>query len=44
MKGRNQFINNPKEKLIIALDLNSMNEATKLIDELGEEAIFYKSD
>ena len=42
MKGRNQFINNPKEKLIIALDFNSMNEATKLIDELGEEAIFYK--
>ena len=42
MKDRNQFINNPKEKLIIALDFNSMNEATKLIDELGEEAIFYK--
>ena len=42
MKDRDQFINNPKEKLIIALDFNSMNEATKLIDELGEEAIFYK--
>ena len=42
MKDRNKFINNPKEKLIIALDFNSMNEATKLIDELGEEAIFYK--
>lgn len=42
MKDRNQFINNPKEKLIIALDFNSTNEATKLIDELGEEAIFYK--
>ena len=42
MKDRNKFINNPKEKLIIALDFNSMNEATKLIDELEEEAIFYK--
>ncbi|AEM21456.1 putative orotidine 5'-phosphate decarboxylase/orotate phosphoribosyltransferase [Brachyspira intermedia PWS/A] len=33
---------NPKERLIIALDFNSMGEATKLIDELGDEAVFYK--
>ncbi len=32
----------PKERLIIALDFNSMNDATKLIDELGDNAIFYK--
>lgn len=33
---------NPKERLIIALDFNSMNDATKLIDELGDNAVFYK--
>ena len=33
---------NPKERLIIALDFNSMSEAVKLIDELGDNAIFYK--
>lgn len=32
----------PKERLIIALDFNSMNDAIKLIDELGDNAIFYK--
>ena len=34
--------NNPKERLIIALDFNSMEEAKKLIDELGDDALFYK--
>ncbi|WP_295160826.1 orotidine-5'-phosphate decarboxylase [uncultured Brachyspira sp.] len=33
---------NPKERLIIALDFNSIEEAEKLIDELGDEALFYK--
>ena len=33
---------NPKERLIIALDFNSMSEAVRLIDELGETAVFYK--
>lgn len=31
-----------KERLIIALDFNSMEEAKKLIDELEDEAVFYK--
>ena len=34
--------NNPKDRLIIALDFNSMSEAVALIDELGDEAVFYK--
>ena len=34
--------NNPKDRLIIALDFNSMSEAAALIDELGDEAVFYK--
>ena len=34
--------NNPKDRLIVALDFNSMSEAVALIDELGDEAVFYK--
>ena len=37
-----KLTDDPKERLIIALYFNSMGEATKLIDELRDEAVFYK--
>ena len=34
--------NNAKERLIIALDYNNIEDAIKLIDELEDEALIYK--
>ncbi len=33
---------NPQEKLIIALDVPDISAAKKLVEEIGDEAIFYK--
>ncbi len=33
---------NPKERLIVALDVNNKNEVSSICDAIGENAIFYK--